>query len=73
MRENKLNEEESDIGSVPSQYFIKGNSESTSGSPVGVPKIVVTSNEAVSNIDSTTGTIIDEEGEVKRHSTVIPN
>ena len=73
MRENKLNEEESDIGSVPSQYFIKGNSESTSGSPVGVPKIVVTSNEAVSNIDSTTGTNIDEEvhspeGEVKRHS-----
>lgn len=73
MRENKLNEEESDIGSVPSQYFIKGNSESTCGSPVGVPKIVVTSNEAVSNIDSTTGEKIDEEahsteGEVKRHS-----
>lgn len=43
MREEKLNEDESDNFSVPSAFFVKGNPESNPGSPVGVPKISISS------------------------------
>lgn len=52
MREQKLNEEESDMGSMPSEYFIKGQSESTPGSPVGNPKLIVGSNGPVVDDES---------------------
>lgn len=52
MRENKLNEEESDIWSVPSEFFVKGNPESNPSSPTGTPKIILSPNESVPNAES---------------------